>query len=277
MAQIRELRRRWKEMAPVLDEQSRRRWAATEAKALGHGGVSCVVGVTGLARRTVYRGLDDIRSHHKAGAGRVRKRGGGRKAKIVHDPTLLTDLKTLMDPATRGDPMKTLMWSSRSLRKLSEGLANKGHAVSHTVVGELLRKQGYSLQANRKTREGNQHVDRDAQFQYINARATSFLKDGQPVVSVDTKKKELVGNLKNAGREWRASGQPEDVNVNDFIDPKLKRAVPYGVYDIRNNTGSVRVGTDHDTAAFAVNSHSQMVAHDGEKTLYEPQRSYGDG
>jgi hypothetical protein len=146
---------------------------------------------------TLYRGLDDIRSHHKAGAGRIRKRGGGRKAKIVHDPTLVTDLKTLVDPATRGDPMKTLMWSSRSLRKLSEELANKGHEVSHTVVGELLHQQGYSLQANRKIREGNQHMDRDAQFQYINARATSFLKDGQPVVSVDTKKK---GVLQRHGR-----------------------------------------------------------------------------
>jgi hypothetical protein len=145
-----------------------------------------------------------------------------------------------------------LLWTSRSLRTLSKELANKGHEVSHTVVGELLQQAGYSLQANRKTREGNQHMDRDAQFQYINARAASFLKDGQPVVSVDTKKKELVGNFKNAGREWRPQDSPEDVNVHDFIDPKLKRAVPYGVYDIRNNTGWVSVGTDHDTAAFAV-------------------------
>ena len=202
-AQVLNLRKRWKEMAPVLDEQGRRRWAATEAKALGRGGISCVVRVTGLARRTVYRGLDDIRHHHEAGAGRVRQRGGGRKAKIVDDPTLLRDLKNLVDPATRGDPMKPMLWTSRSLRKLSEELANKGHEVSHTVVGELLQKAGYSLQANRKTREGNQHMDRDAQFQYINGRASSFLKDGQPVVSVDTKKKELVGNFKNAGREWR--------------------------------------------------------------------------
>lgn len=241
-------------MEPVLNEQSRRRWAATEAKALGRGGVSCVVRVTGLARRTVYRGLDDIRRRHKAGPGRIRKRGGGRKPKIVHDPTLLRDLKTLVEPATRGDPMKSLLWTSRSLRKLSQELANKGHAVSHTVVGELLQKVGYSLQANRKTHEGNQHMDRDAQFQYINARAASFLKDGQPVVSVDTKKKELVGNFKNAGREWRRQGQPEIVNVHDFIDPKLARAVPYGVYDINNNLGWVSVGTDHDTASFAVHA-----------------------
>src|SRR6202158_465641 len=202
-AQVKHLRKRWKEMEPVLNEQSRRRWAATEAKALGRGGVSCVVRVTGLARRTVYRGLDDIRRRHKTDLGRIRKRGGGRKPKIAHDPTLLRDLKTLVEPATRGDPMKSLLWTSRSLRKLSKELANKGHEVSHTVVSELLQQAGYSLQANRKTREGNQHMDRDAQFQYINARAASFLKDGQPVVSVDTKKKELVGNFKNAGREWR--------------------------------------------------------------------------
>ena len=258
-------------MAPVLDEQSRRRWAATEAKALGRGGVSCVARVTGLARRTIYRGLDDIRCRHEAGAGRVRQRGGGRKPKIVHDPTLLRDLKNLVDPATRGDPMKPMLWTSRSLRKLSEELANKGHEVSHTVVGELLQKAGYSLQANRKTREGNQHMDRDAQFQYINGRASSFLKDGQPVVSVDTKKKELVGNFKNAGREWRPGDSPENVNVHDFIDPKLKRAVPYGVYDIHNNTGWVSVGTDHDTAAFAVNALRRWWRTMGKKRYANPK------
>ena len=154
---------------------------------------------------------------------------------------------------------------------------NKGHEVSHTVVGELLQQAGYSLQANRKTREGNQHMDRDAQFQYINARAASFLKDGRPVVSVDTKKKELVGNFKNAGREWRPQDSPEDVNIHDFIDPKLKRAVPYGVYDIRNNTGWVSVGTDHDTAAFAVNAIRRWWRTMGKRTLCQPQRSYGDG
>lgn len=258
-------------MEPVLNEQSRRRWAATEAKALGRGGVSCVVGVTGLARRTVYRGLDDIRRRHNPGAGRIRKRGGGRKPKVVGDPTLLRDLKALVDPATRGDPMKSLLWTSRSLRKLSKELTNKGHEVSHTVVGELLQKAGYSLQANRKTREGDQHMDRDAQFHYINGRAASFLKDGQPVVSVDTKKKELVGNFKNAGREWRPRDSAEDVNVHDFIDPKLKRAVPYGVYDIGNNTGWVSVGTDHDTAAFAVNAIRRWWRTMGKKRYATPK------
>ena len=265
------LRKRWKEMKPVLNEQSRRRWAATEAKALGHGGVSCVARVTGLARRTIYCGLDDIRHRHKTDQGRIRRRGGGRKPKIAHDTTLLRDLKALVEPTTRGDPMKSILWTSRSLRKLSKDLAKKGHEVSHTVVRELLQQAGYSLQANRKTREGNQHMDRDAQFQYINARAASFLKDDQPVVSVDTKKKELVGNFKNAGREWRPQDSPENVNVHDFIDPKLKRAVPYGVYDIRDNTGWVSVGTDHDTAAFAVNAIRRWWRAMGKKRYAKPK------
>jgi hypothetical protein len=183
----------------------------------------------------------------------------------------MRDLKALIEPATRGDPMKSLLWTSRSLRKLSQELANRGHKVSHTVVGELLQKAGYSLQANRKTREGNQHVDRDAQFQYINARAASFLKDGQPVVSVDTKKKELVGNFKNAGRAWRPKDSPEEVNIHDFIDPKLKRAVPYGVYDVHNNTGWVSVGTDHDTAAFAVNAIRRWWRAMGKKRYAKPK------
>src|SRR3984893_16893571 len=275
-AQVQHLRTRWKEMEPVLNEQSRRRWAATEAKALGRGGVSCVVRVTGFAGGTVSRDRDDIRRRHKPGLGRIRKRGGGRKPKIVHDPTLLKDLKTLVEPATRGDPMKSLLWTSRSLRKLSKELANKGHEVSHTVVGELLQKAGYSLQANRKTREGNQHMDRDAQFQYINARAASFLKDGQPVVSVDTKKKELVGNFKNAGREWRPQDSPEDVNVHDFIDQiETRGALRRLRYSQQHRLGQRGNRSRH--GRFCGQRHSQIVAYDGEKTLCEPQRSYGDG
>ena len=167
--------------------------------------------------------------------------------------------------------MKSLLWTSRSLRKLSKELVSRGHEVSHTVVGELLQRAGYSLQANRKTREGNQHVDRDAQFQHINGRAAFFLKDGQPVVSVDTKKKELVGNFKNSGREWRPLDSPENVNIHDFIDPKLKRAVPYGVYDIRDNTGWVSVGTDHDTAAFAVNAIRRWCVQWGKNVMRTPR------
>jgi len=253
-AQARAARKRYKAMAPVLDEQSRRRFVALEAQALGRGGVSLMARITGLSRRTIYHGLCDIQSRESPGPGRVRKRGGGRKSKVLEDPTLVADLRKLVEPMTRGDPMQRLLWTCRSLRNLVKELAAEGHTVSPTVVGNLLRDIGYSLQANSKTREGDQHIDRDAQFRYINARATSFLIANEPVISVDTKKKELVGSFKNNGREWRPKGIPEEVKVHDFLDPKLGRAVPYGVYDINNNVGWVSVGTDHDTACFAVNA-----------------------
>jgi Rhodopirellula transposase DDE domain len=253
-AQERAARKRYREMATVLDEQSRRRFAALEAQALGRGGVSLMSKISGLARSTIYRGLSDIRDHASAPPGRMRKEGGGRKRKTIEDPTLVVDLKSLVAPATRGDPMRPLLWTSRSLRNLVTELAKKGHNVSATVVGDLLRGMGYSLQANSKTREGDQHIDRNAQFEYINRQAKGFLTTNEPVISVDTKKKELVGNFKNNGREWRPQGTPELVKVHDFIDPKLSRAVPYGVYDITNNVGWVSVGTDHDTASFAVNA-----------------------
>jgi Rhodopirellula transposase DDE domain len=250
----RDARKRYRKMAPVLNEQSLRRFVALEAQALGHGGVSLMARISGLARSTIYHGLSDIRNKVSAPPGRVRKPGGGRKRKSSEDPTLVVDLESLVEPATRGDPMQPLLWTTRSLRNLVNGLAKKGHKVCPTVVGNLLRDMGYSLQANSKTREGDQHIDRDGQFQYINTRATAFLAASEPVISVDTKKKELVGNFKNNGREWRRQGTPELVNIHDFIDPKLKRAVPYGVYDITNNVGWVSVGTDHDTATFAVHA-----------------------
>jgi Rhodopirellula transposase DDE domain len=253
-SQLRAAKQRYREMTTVLNEQSRRRFVALEARVLGRGGVSAMARISGLARSTIYRGLSDIRNKVSAPPGRVRQPGAGRKRKAVEDPTLVTDLKALVEPVTRGDPMQPLLWTSLSLRNLAEGLAKQGHAVSHTVVGELLQAMGYSLQANSKRREGGQHIDRDAQFRYINTQAVAFLSAHQPVVSVDTKKKELVGNFKNNGREWRPTGQPELVNVHDFIDPKLSRAVPYGVYDLANNVGWVSVGTDHDTASFAVNA-----------------------
>jgi hypothetical protein len=253
-AQARAARKRYREMAPVLNEQSRRRFVALEARALGRGGVSMMARLSGLARSTIYHGLSDIRDNVSASPGRVRKKGGGRKAKAEQDPTLVVDLKSLVEPVTRGDPMQPLLWTTRSLRNLVKELAKKGHTVCPTVVGDLLRRMGYRLQANSKTREGGQHIDRDAQFQYINTQAKAFLAADEPVISVDTKKKELVGNFKNSGREWRPKGTPELVNVHDFIDPQLKRAVPYGVYDINNNVGWVSIGTDHDTASFAVNA-----------------------
>jgi transposase len=247
-------RKRYREMMPVLNEQSRRRLVALEARALGRGGVSLMARISGLARSTIYRGLSDIDDKVLAAPGRVRKAGGGRRRKTSEDPTLVADLKRLVEPATRGDPMQPLLWTTRSLRNLVAALAPLGHKVCPTVVGDLLHDMGYSLQANSKTREGGQHIDRDAQFQYINTQAKGFLAAHQPIISVDTKKKELVGNFKNNGREWRRQGRPELVNIHDFIDPKLSRAVPYGVYDITNNVGWVSVGTDHDTASFAVHA-----------------------
>ena len=210
--------------------------------------------ISGLSRSTIYHGLLDIRDKVSAPAGRIRRRGGGRKRKEVEDATLASALASVVEPATRGDPGQPLLWTTRSLRNLVKELARTGHRVCPTVVGSLLRGMGYSLQANSKTREGDHHIDRDAQFHYINEQAKVFLAAHEPVISVDTKKKELVGNFKNNGREWRPKGQPELVNVHDFIDPKLSRAVPYGVYDITNNVGWVSVGTDHDTASFAVHA-----------------------
>jgi len=258
-------------MAPLLDERSRRRWAASEARLIGHGGVSAVAEATGLARRTIYRGLEDLEDRASVGNDRVRRRGGGRKSRTTEDPTLLSDLKSLLEPVTRGDPMRRQLWTSLSLRKLHAEMRRRGHDVSHPVVGDCLRKLHYSLQANRKVHEGSEHMDRNAQFEYINKKAGSFVKDGQPVISVDTKKKELIGNFKNSGREWRPQGKPEEVNVHDFIDPKLKRAVPYGVYDINNNTGWVSVGTDHDTAAFAVNAIRRWWKAMGKKRYPKPK------
>jgi hypothetical protein len=247
-----DVRLRYEALSPVLDERGRRRFAAAEASAYGHGGVSLVARITGMARSTIARGVEEIEQKPEVETTRIRKPGGGRKPKRIEDVTLLADLKRLVEPATRGDPMRTLLWTSKSLRHLSVALAAQGHSVCSMVVAACLRELGYSLQANRKTLEGGGHMDRDAQFQYLNDQATAFLKANEPVVSVDTKKKELVGNYKNNGREWHPKATPEAVKVHDFIDPKLGRAVPYGVYDIADNKGWVSVGTDHDTASFAV-------------------------
>src|ERR1700687_3479230 len=251
-AQVRVARKRYRELAPVLNEQSLRRFVALEAQALGRGGVSLMARISGLARSTIYHGLSDIRHNVSAPEGRTRQKGGGRKRKAIQDPTLVVDLKSLVEAATRGDPMRPLLWTTRSLRNLVNELAKKGHKVCPTIVGNLLRDMGYSLQANSKTREGDQHIDRDGQFQYINTQAKAFLAANEPVISVDTKKKELVGNFKNNGREWHRKGTPELVNIHDFIDPKLSRAVPYGVYDITHNVGWVSVGKDNDTACLGV-------------------------
>ena len=245
---------RYAALGPVLDERSRRRFAAAEALAAGRGGVTVVSRITGLARSTIGRGLAELRGGVAAELNRVRRRGGGRKRLVAQDATLIEDLRSLVEPETRGDPQAPLLWTAKSLRNLAAGLQTLGHRIGHNVVGDLLRTMGYSLQANRKTREGSHHPDRDAQFGYINRQVTAALAAGQPAISVDTKKKELVGDFKNAGREYRPKGQPEAVRVHDFLIPALGRAAPYGVYDIGENAGWVSLGIDHDTASFAVNA-----------------------
>jgi hypothetical protein len=250
------IRLRYEALAPLLDERGRRRFAAAEARAAGRGGVTAVARITGLARSTIGRGLAELRGAAAPAAApdRIRRKGGGRKAVVVGDATLLADLKDLVEPATRGDPMAPLLWTAKSLRTLAAGLGALGHRVCHNVVGDLLRDMGYSLQGNRKTREGTSHPDGDAQFGYINDQVKQALAAGEPAISVDTKKKEMVGDFKNGGREYRPKGQPEPVRVHDFVIPELGRAAPYGVYDIASNAGWVSVGIDHDTASFAVNS-----------------------
>jgi hypothetical protein len=248
------IRQRYEALSPVLDERGRRRFAAAEATAAGVGGIRAVSRATGIARSTIGRGLRELRTGEPPDVARVRRAGGGRKPVSETDPSLLDDLRGLVEPQTRGDPQSPLLWTCKSLRKLSRSLCDMGHKVGRTLVGELLHKLDYRLQANRKTREGSHNPDRDAQFHYINDRVTEALAAGEPAISVDTKKKELVGDFKNAGREWRPKGSPEEVRVHDFVIPELGRAVPYGVYDIAGNVGWVSVGIDHDTAAFAINA-----------------------
>jgi hypothetical protein len=250
------IRLRYEALDPVLDERGRRRFVAAEALAAGHGGVTAVARITGVARSTIDRGLAELRGDAPPAAGpeRVRRKGGGRRPLVVGDPSLLADLKELVEPTTRGDPMAPLLWTAKSLRTLAAGLGDLGHRICHNVVADLLREMGYSLQANRKTLEGTSHPDRDAQFGYLNTQVKAALAAGQPAISVDTKKKELVGDFKNAGREYRPKGQPEPVRVHDFLIPEFGRAAPYGVYDIADNAGWVSLGIDHDTASFAVNA-----------------------
>ena len=248
------LRTKYTALAPVLTERSRRLWAATEARALGRGGIERVKQATGLARSTIERGVRELESGETLSPERTRRPGGGRKRATDKDATLTVDLEALVEPTASGDPDSPLRWTSKSVRRLAEELRVQGHEVSHTLVAELLQASGYSLQANRKTREGPQHPDRDAQFRYILDQVRRFQKRGQPAISVDTKKKELVGDFKNAGREWRPKGIPEPVRVHDFLIPEQGKAIPYGVYDLHRNEGWVSVGVDHDTAGLAVNA-----------------------
>ena len=250
------LRAKHAALVPVFTERSRRLWAATEARAIGYGGIALVERATGIARSTIERGLRDLHAKTPVPSGRIRKAGGGRKRTTAVDPTLLRDLDALVEPTAPGDPESPLRWSSKSVRTLAVALQALGHAVSHTVVAELLHELGYSLQGNVKTREGRQHPDRDAQFRYIAETVKRSQRQTQPTISVDTKKKELVGDFKNGGRAWRPKGRPASVRVHDFVikAPGHGKAIPYGVYDLHRDEGWVSVGIDHDTASFAVNA-----------------------
>ena len=254
MASEGEIKQRFSQLEAWLDERTRRLWAAAESAAHGRGGISLVARASGVSRRASAVGLAELRKKPDRSQRRrlpIRQKGGGRKKASLKDPNLLVDLEKLLEPVTRGDPQSPLRWTCKSVRNLADELRAQGHKVSHMLVAELLHEQQYSLQANRKTKEGASHPDRDAQFEYINAQATEFLNRGQPAISVDTKKKEQVGDYQNEGREWRPKGQPEPVQVHDFAKQK---DAPYGVYDVGQNAGWVSVGTDHDTSAFAVES-----------------------
>jgi hypothetical protein len=254
VAVVEQLAEKYAVMAPVLDERQRRRWMGAEARALGRGGVSAVARATGASRSTVtaaVKELDDPGSG--VPAGRVRRPGAGRPSVVESDAGLAAALEALVDPATRGDPESPLRWTSKSTQILAGELRGEGHRVGPRTVAKLLSGAGYSLQATRKTREGGTHPDRDAQFRYLSEQVNAHLADGQPVVSVDTKKKELVGRYKNGGREWQPKGDPEQVDVYDFLGEQGK-AIPYGVYDVAANAAWVSVGRDHDTATFAVST-----------------------
>jgi transposase len=252
--ELKTLRRQYRVLRPVLTERSRRVWAASEAVALGHGGIGFVEEATGISRSTISRGIRELDTGETLPPARTRRPGGGRKRAVEKDDRLSTDLDTLVEPTASGDPDSPLRWTSKSVRHLATELQAMGHAASYRLVANLLHTAGYSLQANRKTREGPQHPDRDAQFQYLTEQVRRFHRQHRPAISVDTKKKELVGDFKNAGREWRAAGDPEAVRVHDFLIPAHGKAVPYGVYDLARNEGWVSVGIDHDTASFAVHA-----------------------
>src|SRR3954462_8345921 len=247
------IRRRHEILQPLLDERSRRLVLAAEAAALGRGGIAVVARATGASRPMIARGISEIQSPGQPlPKGRIRRSGAGRKRTAEQDPSLLSDLESLIDPMSRGEPDSALRWTIKSVRRLSDELVKMGHRTSHRMVAELLHELGYSLQANRKVREGDSHPDRNAQFEYIHAKVKAFQAARDPVVSVDTKKKELVGDFKNVGRELRPKGDPERVRTHDFPLPDLGKATPYGVYDLNDNSAWLSVGVDHDTGQFAV-------------------------
>ncbi len=263
---------RFRALAAELNERQRRLWAASEARSAGWGGITATARATGISVVTIRRGIAELEAGSRVDPGRVRRPGGGRKPILERDPTILEDIERLVDEDSRGDPESLLRWTARSVRNIAASLRDLGHEAHFSTVAMLLRLLGYSLQANVKTREGASHPDRDAQFRHINETAKAAVAAGLPVISVDTKKKELVGDFKNAGREWRLQGKPELVRVHDFQDKQLGKAIPYGVYDLRLDEGYVNVGIDHDTAEFAVNSIRSWWKHLGSARYPRAQR-----
>lgn len=271
--------RKYSILGASMNERTRRLWAATEIRELGYGGNAVVHRATGLDWKTIRRGKRELQEleaaqHSPTQRDRIRQNGGGRKAIRSHDSTLLADLDALIEPTVRGDPMSGIRWTCKSTRKLAQELCQKGHKISHMTVAHELKTQKYSLQGNRKTDEGSSHADRNAQFFYINEKVGAFQHAGEPVISVETKKKELVGQYKNGGKTWLPEEKPMDVKVYDFIDKKLGRAIPYGVYDIAKNKGFVSVGIDHDTAQFAVETIRRWWISIGKQTYPSATRLY---
>ena len=265
------IRCRWETVGSKLDERGRRLFAAAEVRTAGWGGLAIVAGITGLARSTINRGEDDLDAEPLE-KGQVRRTGGGRKAVSENDPELVPELKRLVEPATLGDPMRPLIWVSKSMDKLAEALTAGGHPISADTVDKELVKLGFSRQFNRKTNEGSRHPDRNAQFEHINTKVAAAQAAGQPVISVDTKKKELIGNYKNGGSDYRPKGDPQRVNVHDFADKELGKAVPYGVYDVAANAGFVSVGITSDTAEFAA-GHPYLARTHGTPALSNSART----
>ena len=265
MKSVAELRTKFQAVWPLLDERTRRLMAASEAMALGYGGVSLVQRACGLSRKAIANGIREIAEGTGSVGGRIRRPGAGRTALTASDPRLVAMLEAMIDAQTRGDPASPLRWICQSTRTIAKALGRRRHPVSHTKVMQLLHALEYSLQSHRNTEEGRDHPDRDAQFRHINTAVKRCLKHGSPVISVDTKKKELVGNFANAGQQWRPAKQPRPVRTHDFPTPDVPRAYPYGIYDIGRNTGFVTVGTDHDTGAFAVASIRGWWRHEGRR------------
>lgn len=272
--EIKMFKQKFKLVSLHLNERTRRIWAATEAKMFGHGGVTILSKATGLSRSTIHLGLEDIESKKTIPVEQIRKDGGGRKKIVDTDKTILKDLEKLLEPSTRGDPESVLRWTCKSTRNLAAELNKNGHRISDRKVCDLLSELGYSLQSNRKTKEGNEHPDRDKQFLYIYKKAKQFQRAAQPIISVDTKKKEMIGNYANSGVEWKPKGEPEEVNTHDFLAPDVPKAAPYGVYDVTKNEGWVSVGISHDTAEFAVATIKKWWNKMGKKRYPEATKIY---